>query len=145
MLANNDSPASELSTTSTPWPLVQSRTCWLKSSESTTEHVPHAVRAQEVLLVAGPRRGEDLGPGRLSQLNGRQTHPAGRCVDQDALAALHSCQVVQAVVGRDQRRGYGRGVFEGQVWEAASKNRWSVITWEPKVPAAEPRTSSPTA
>ena len=96
-----NSPASELSTTSTPRPPVAARIVARRSRASASRitcGTPSARRSARLSGAAGRR--EDLRADALRELHRRQADAAGGRVDQHALAGAQAGELLQPVARR---------------------------------------------
>ena len=105
------SPASELSSTSTPRPPVAASTWSPNAVERGIEDVGHAKGTQGCALTVAPGGGEDDSSGVLGDLNGGHTHTARARVDEHRLTLENPAPGKEGMVCRHEserhRGGFG--------------------------------------
>src|SRR6266496_1745595 len=77
--------------------------------------MPEAETREERPLLLAAGRGEDLRARLSRELDRRQTDTTRCRVNQDALARAQAGEIVQCVMGCDERHGYAGGLLECQM------------------------------
>ena len=142
---HTNSPASELSTTSTPAPAVSAMISVGEGQRPRVVDVPDAERPQVVPLAPPPAVAYTSAPMPWAICDRREAHPAGAGVDQHPFTGVGARRAGAARCRRSWwRSAVAAGVGERHRLGRGATNVASHVTWLPNAPGARATTWSPT-